>query len=385
MDKNQLEDLLIEWCLINTHSENLIGLDRFCRILEHSFSVLEGNIERIPLPQRLTINRDGKEILKPHGEALRIRKHLHAKTQVLLSGHMDTVYPISSPFQKTKFLDSNTLVGPGVADMKGGLLILLKSLEILENSKHAGKIGWEVLINPDEEIGSTGSHHLFVEAAKRNHLALLFEPSFSDGYLVSSRKGSANYTLIVQGKAAHSGRDFHEGKNAILKCAEALLLANEINYVNQGITLNVGCFEGGTAVNIVPDLAIGKINIRINEEEDLQITHLKLEQIVNAISQQEGFKAKLYQDSVRRPKPFDEKNKKLFALLQKSAEELGFQLQVRPSGGVCDGNILSAEGVATLDTLGAIGGNIHTENEYIFIDSLPNRILLVSHFLSKLV
>lgn len=380
----ELERLLIEWSLINTHSENLIGLDRFCRVLERSFSVLGGKVERILLPQRTTINHLGKEIHKSHGEALRIRKHLNAKTQVFLGGHMDTVYPLTSPFQKTRPLDSNTLIGPGVADMKGGLLIILKSLEILENSEHAGKIGWEVLINPDEEIGSIGSHHLFIEAAKRNHFALLFEPSFPDGSLVSSRKGSANYTIVVNGRAAHSGRDFYEGRNAILKCAQGLLLANEMNQNNKGLTLNVGCFEGGNAINIVPELAIGKINIRMNEDEDLEIAHDKLEKIVNAISKEEGFKAKLHQESLRRPKLFDEKNQKLFSLLQKCAEELGFNLHAKPSGGACDGNIMSAESLPTIDSLGVIGGNIHTENEYILLDSLPNRISLVSHFLLKL-
>lgn len=376
-------DLLTRWSNINSWSENSIGLTEMCMALQIAFATLEADMRIIPLSARLTVDSSGQLVEKSQGHALAITKHPHAPIRVFLGGHMDTVYPTDHPFQATERLNENILRGPGVTDMKGGLVVLLKSLEALEQSSLAGKIGWEVLINSDEETGSSGSEHLLIECAKRNHIGLLFEPSLPDGSLVSSRKGSINFTVIAKGKAAHAGRDFHKGRNAISALARFIINIEALNNTQKEITVNVGKIEGGKAVNIVPDLAICHCNIRIKDPEDMMLIMDTLHQKVASGEQQEGISLELYENSARPPKPFDLKQQALFAAMHACGKELDLQLQWKPSGGVCDGNILSDEGLPTIDTLGVIGDHIHTSEEYVLLNSLTQRAALTTYFLMK--
>src|SRR5262249_39128994 len=152
---------------------------------------------------------EGREKSRPLGKALAFQSPPRAGPRVLLGIHYDTVFGVDHLFQSVTRVDENTLRGPGVCDAKGGLLVLLHALLALERSPVAGSLAWEVLLNPDEEIGSPGSGSLFAAAAKRNDIGLLFEPALPDGSLVASRKGSGNFTFIVHGRAAHAGRDAH--------------------------------------------------------------------------------------------------------------------------------------------------------------------------------
>jgi glutamate carboxypeptidase len=239
------------------------------------------------------------------------------------------------------------------------------------------------LINSDEEIGSIGSEPLFRESAKRNHLGLIFEPSFADSAIVSSRKGSTNFSIVARGKAAHAGRDFDKGRNAILALARYIVAATELNDPIRGISINPGYISGGGPVNIVTDLALCRFNARAVESNDFASIKIKLEKLINKISG-DGIELSFHMESDRAPKVFDEKCRHLFDMIDQCAQEEGYSLILRPSGGVCDGNILAEEGMAVIDTLGAIGGNIHTMEEYILIESLVQRSRLVGLFLIKL-
>ena len=161
-------------------------------------------------------------------------------------------------------LDDNRIQGPGVTDAKGGLLVMLKALEAFERSPWANELGWEALINPDEEIGSPGSKLLLEKAARTNDIGLVFEPSLSDGNLVGSRRGSGNFVVMVKGRAAHAGREPHIGRNAINALAEFVVQLNSLPPGALGLTLNVGYIEGGGPVNVVPDRAICKFNVRVS-------------------------------------------------------------------------------------------------------------------------
>lgn len=377
------EDLVKDWAEIHSGSDNLPGLARMCKALKSSFSILKGDITEHKLPERIIIDKTGYKKAISLGQALHIRKRPDAPIRVFLGGHMDTVYGEHHPFQRVRRLDKNTMQGPGVADMKGGLVVMLKALEILEQHPSASNIGWEVLINPDEEIGSPGSYDLFVEAAKRNHLGLLFEPSFPDGAIVSERKGSANWTVISRGKAAHAGRDFEKGKNAIAILCHFLGEIDKKNGKVEGLTINVGSIQGGGPVNIVPDLAIARINARFTTKEAYAQLETDLQTLIESMNMT-GAELTLFLEGCRKPKIFGSSEKKLFDHLNACAKEIGYSLEYRPSGGVCDGNILSEHGLPVLDSLGVIGGNIHTDEEYFVIDSLGRRIQLVGTFLVKL-
>lgn len=380
--ESEMVRLLERWSNINTGTDNIQGLREMVRTLKMDLKPLNVPFEEIELPCRNKVNSKGEITQLPVGKALSTRKHPNAPIQVFLGGHMDTVFPVNSPFQKVVRIDENTLKGPGVADMKAGLIILFKALEALEKSPFAGQIGWEILINPDEEVGSPSSFFLFEKSAQRNHLGLIFEPSFSNGALVSSRKGSANFSIVSKGRAAHAGRDFHLGKNAITALAKFILRAEKLTDFEKGLTINVGQIEGGGPVNIVPDLAIAHLNIRFIHSEDLDFTSKQFQEIAESLN--EGINLSVYEDSHSPPKPFTAKLQALFKAFESCAEMLGFPLTFQASGGACDGCRLFAAGLPNLDTLGAIGGHIHTSEEYILVDSLVQRAQLTALFLMRL-
>lgn len=375
--------LLQEWVHINSSSENLSGLAHMLAALKLRFASLQAEMHTVTLPLRTSIDDSGKPCSLPHGHALHLIKRPTASLKVFLGGHMDTVFPVSGPFQSSERIDSNTLCGPGVADMKGGLVVMLTALEALEQHPAAKNIGWEVVINPDEEIGSTGSGPFLRTCAKRNTLGLLFEPSFSDGALVSSRKGSVNIAVVAHGKAAHAGRDFEKGRNALTAIARFAIEAEKLCHQDKGISVNIGQISGGGPVNIVPDLAICRLNARASRPEDFEQLQKQL-QLLAIESQPEGVTFSFHIKNANKPKPFDDKSQQLFSKLQECAHEEGFKLNLRPSGGVCDGNLLAAEGLPVIDTLGVIGGNLHTSGEYMLIDSLRTRARLVALFLINL-
>jgi len=374
---------LTEWGSINSFTDHPEGLKRMLHVLEKAFLPLGGTVTTLPLPPRQRIDKNGNWESVPQGDVLHIVKRPEAQRRLVLSGHMDTVYPPTSAFQTVEKTDKFTLRGPGVTDMKGGLLIMLKALEAFEKFPEAGKIGWEVLITPNEEVGSQGTDSLFAAAAKRAHYGLIFEPAFPDGDVVSQRKGSATFVIVAKGRAAHAGRDFFDGRNAITSLARFILEAEKLCDQKKGITVNIGHIEGGGPVNIVPDLAIGRLSVRIDTLEDLENLKRDLRLLAEKENLRDGLLVDIYTIAERAPKPFDEKTHRLFKAFKQCAEEIGFELKWRPSGGVCDGNILAGYGLPTIDTLGVVGGNIHTPDEYTFIDSLTERTALTALFLMK--
>ncbi len=375
---------LQDWSSINTHCSNLSGLERMLSKLEVAFSPLGGFSQRIKLPERFDFDSQGKKIYHPVGDAFYIKKNPLAPFQILLAGHIDTVFEETSPFQKAILLDENRLSGPGVADMKGGILVMLKALELLERSQFAINIGWQILLTPDEEIGSPSSESLYMQVAKEIHVGLIFEPSFSDGKFVSQRKGSMNLIAIAKGKTAHAGRDFHSGRNAIAAIAHFTSAVHDLNRHYPTITLNVGKISGGEALNIVPDLANCHINIRADNDSDLVMISNKLKELAKAAVlavAEEGIAISIHTSSKRASKPFDRSTEALFQIVRNCGKDLGLDLDWKPSGGVCDGNILAQAGVPTIDTLGVVGGNLHTFQEYMEIQSLPERARLAAFLL----
>lgn len=378
---NSALTLLEEWAQVNSGTENTSGLKQMSELLKKTFSPLGDSSQFFSLPPWKKMDAKGAIAEIPLGQALSIVKRPAAQKRILLAGHMDTVFPKNSPFQKCQKVNGEKLIGPGVCDMKGGLMVLYLGLKAFENSPYAEKIGWEVFINPDEEIGSVGSKSLLVERAPKYDFALLFEPAYSDGTLVGQRKGSTTFTVLAKGKAAHVGRDFHLGKSAISALARFIVKAEQIHELNPGITLNIGHIIGGGPVNIVPDFASCRINVRFNTQEDGSLVKKHLEELARFESKDEGLDVEIHMEVERPPKPLDEKTHNLYLKLQAAASKLDQTLFLRPSGGVSDGNILAAAGLANLDTMGAIGGNIHTYDEYIFTDSIKQRAKLLALFL----
>lgn len=379
----QMVVLLKKWSDINSGTRNLEELVKIIGALQESFNVLGGKMETIALSPLPIIALDGSIQESPLGKALRITKRPNAPKQVFLGGHMDIAYPPGHPFEKCRFTDSNTLVGRGTADMKGGLIIMLTALKILESSPYAKDLGWEVLINPDEEIGSPGSASLFKEAAKRHQIGLIFEPSFPDGSIVNKRKGSSNFTLAVKGKAAHAGRDYFNGRNALTAASRFALAAEALTDREKETTVNIGYFESAEAVNIVPDHALCRFNIRAKTSHDMENLIAELQNLALVGNTKDGIGMTLVQETVNYPKIFDSKTEHLFNAVKLAGQSLGMELKWTTSGGVCDGNVLANAGLPTIDTLGVIGGNLHTTEEYMKLDSLIERTKLTTLILMQ--
>lgn len=375
---------LHQLCSLNSGTDNLNGLAAMQTALETAYTPLADSIEHKKSAPLGIINMAGNTTQQICGDALFIRKRPHLQRRILLSGHMDTVYPATSPFQHLTYINDNQVNGPGVADMKGGLIVMLHALAAFEQTDAAQHLGWDVLINADEEIGSPVSAALFDELAPNYHTALVYEPAMTaDGTLAKNRKGSGKMTLIARGKAAHAGRAFDEGRNAISYLAEAVIAIHALNGKRDGVTINIGKIAGGEALNVVPDTAVAKLDIRISLTEDELWVRSELDKIIQDLKRPE-YSMEVHGAFGRPVKRVCSATERLFARVQRIGKELGLNIDWKDSGGCCDGNNLARHGLAVLDTLGVRGGSIHSPEEYILLDSLSERATLSALLLHDL-
>lgn len=375
---------LLRLASINSGSFNVAGIEAVANRLHELFAPLQAQSEFIALaPQRSTAD-DGSVRERPLGRALRLRKRPQAPLQVFLCGHMDTVFGADSPFQSVRESGPDRLNGPGVADLKGGHLVIWAALSALERSPHREQLGWEVLFNPDEEVGSISSAPLLAEAAARHHMGLVYEPAFADGHLAGARKGSGNFDLIVHGRAAHAGRDFGSGRNAVAACAAFVNRLQALNGRREEVTINPGYIHGGGSVNIVPERCVTRFNVRTQQPADECWIQDQLDLLLTRANEQEGFTFELRGGFTRPPKPFDPRTEKLAHLIAECGQTLGLDLQFKPTGGCCDGNNLHALGLPNIDNLGVVGGEIHSDREWMRVSSLSERGKLSAMLLLRL-
>jgi|SaaInl5LU_22_DNA_1037371.scaffolds.fasta_scaffold06793_2 glutamate carboxypeptidase len=364
---------LIAWCDINSGSDNLEGLNRMCEEITSLFSPLADKTQEISPEAVREVDEQGNNIEIKVGNMLYFRKRPELKKRVLLVGHMDTVFAIDSSFQKCQWLDKNTLNGPGVADMKGGLLVIYEALRLFEESAVAPTVGWDLLITGDEETSSRGSAKFIHQAAQEADIGLVYEPAMADGTLSGQRKGTGNFALVIRGRSAHAGREFELGRNAIAMAANLMTKLHQLNAENPDITINLGRINAGDALNKVPDLAIVRFNARIKTPEDQDWLQKRFAEIVAEANSADGYSASLEGSFTRPPKVVDTEQKRLNDLLVNTGKELDIAIQFVATGGCCDGNNLKAAGLSNIDTMGVRGGNIHSDQEFLLVDSLAER------------
>jgi glutamate carboxypeptidase len=376
-------DRLVRWCDLNTHTRNLAGIHSLMDELELELRTL-GAVTRREQPGPAEVVDDAGQ---PDRFALApvligsIRPD--AAMRVLLGIHVDTVYPVDHPFQTCRSLSAGRVNGPGVADAKGGLLVMIEALRRFEQSPEASSLGWDVFVNGDEEIGSPGSASILAELARGHSIAMVYEPSLPDGALVRSRKGSGTFSFVVHGKAAHAGRDFHAGRNAVIATSR---LASRLHDANADVApaiINVGAIRGGGAVNVVPDRCVLRINCRTDSPDDEDRLRTTIHQAV-AFASVEGIRIEMTGGFSSPPRPLDERSARLLDLAVACGRTVGLSLDTRPTGGACDGNRLAAAGLAVLDSLGVQGGALHSPDEYVEVASIEQRIALSVELLRKL-
>lgn len=379
----QSVDQLVDLAEVNSSTYHRPGLDQTLGMLLELFSSLGGESARIPLADHHRIDDRGIMATQRLGEIGRVLKRPLAPIQLLLVGHYDTVFGVDHSFQHTRF-EEDRLIGPGTADMKGGLLVMHAALTTLEQSPWADNVGWELLLTPDEEIGSPGSAPFLEKSAAGKTAGFIFEPSFPDGYLASERKGSGTFDIHVSGVAAHAGRDHHLGRNAVMAAARLAADIDDLNGTWEGVTVNVGAISGGAPTNIVPDNAVIRLNVRVPSGDLADEFQETIEALAAEASKSDGIRVTTHGTFTRRPKQMTAGIRALLEAARSSANTLGFDLGWRSTGGVSDGNNLAAAGLPNLDNLGVHGGNIHSDSEFMYPRSLESRSALAGMIFLKL-
>jgi glutamate carboxypeptidase len=364
----------IAWADVNSGTRNVAGINGLGADLADVFALLPGEVALVEPAPVDAVGGDGRVLALDHGRHLRVTVRPHAPVQLLLMGHMDTVYPHDHPFQRVTRRDDGTLHGPGVADMKGGLAVMLAALEAWEDGPAPDRIGYEVLINSDEETGSLSSAALIAQAAAGKHAALIYEPALADGGLAGARGGSGNFQLVVRGRSAHAGRNPADGRNAVVAAAELAVRLADAGV--PGLSVNPSRIDGGGPGNVVPDLAVLRINFRPADAAAVAAAQAVLDAAVAAVAAARGVEVAVHGGFNRPPKPVDAGAARLFAAVESAGAALGLDLSRHATGGVCDGNLVAAAGMPVVDTMGVRGGAIHSPDEFMVIDSLAERAAL---------
>ncbi|NND83893.1 MAG: M20/M25/M40 family metallo-hydrolase [Acidimicrobiia bacterium] len=356
---------------MNTWSWNPAGLAASADALAEAFSPL-GEVTIEPIGDIVRLTDEGTSQEAPLGPAVRVRAE-GPGAHVMLIGHHDTVFAPDVPFAWAD--EGSRITGPGVVDAKGGLAQVWLALGAL--AAEGIERSWELLVVPDEEIGSVGSAPVIRETASRADIGLGFEPSFPDGTLAAARAGSANYSFLVLGRSAHAGREHHLGRNAVAAAAR-LVLGLEAMTDRPRILCNPAVLHGGRAPNIVPDTAVVRANVRAVDGDAADEVEARIAALCQEVGAEDGIDVELHGGFTRPPKPRNPGYTALLDGIVDRAGELGIGVAYADTGGVCDGNLMADAGLHNVDNLGPVGGNLHQVGEYLERDSLGPRALLAA-------
>jgi glutamate carboxypeptidase len=295
---------------------------------------------------------------------------------ILLLCHMDTVFPLGT-LEKMPFYEKDGKVyGPGVSDMKGGIVVALTALAPIGTGSLPRPV--TALFTPDEEIGSRASRVVIEKLAKESALVLVLEPGMVDGSVKTWRKGVGEFRLTVRGRAAHAGGDHEQGRNAIEEISHQVLAVQKLTDYARGTTLNVGLVRGGIASNVVPDEAVAEVDLRVMQPGEAERITAAMQALKPVI---DGTSVEVTGGLDRPPMPLDDTMKATFAKAQAIAARNGIELKAGGTGGASDANYVAPLGIPVLDGLGPAGGEYHSEREFIFRDSLPERAKLLTAIL----
>lgn len=367
-------DQVLRWVPVNSGTRNLAGLSTMAGLLADSFAILPGHISLVDPSPVESVTAEGTVIAIEHGKHLRVTVRPDAPVQLVLTGHMDTVFAVDHSFQTISTLPDGSLNGPGAADMKGGIAVMLAALKAVESSSVASRIGYDVVLNSDEETGSLSSANLIAAAAHGKLAALTYEPALPDGTLAGARGGTGNFSITIHGRSAHAGRNPDEGRNAIVAAADVALRLAAAR--SPGLSVNPARIDGGGPNNVVPDLAVLRVNFRPRSHEEIHRAQALIDRVVAQVATDHDVRIDVHGSFNRPPKPIDAGAARLFDLVKRAGADLGLSIGWRDTGGVCDGNNIAACGVPVVDTMGVRGGAIHSADEFLIPDSLPERAAL---------
>jgi len=305
------------------------------------------------------------------------------RTRVLMIGHTDTVFEPGTAAARPFRIEGDRALGPGVTDMKGGLLTGFLAVETLLAAGWDGFGRITYINNPDEEIGSPWSREVILSEAANADVALVLEGARENGDIVSSRKGVLDVRLEITGRAAHAGVEPERGRSAVLEAAHKTVAIQALNGRWPGVTANVGVVNGGTRPNVVAERCVIEFDVRSPHED----TFAQAGEAVREIAETNivpDVSVQMISHGWHRPMEKKEGGARLAALAIQVASQLGFELKDAATGGASDANTTSGAGVPSLDGLGPIGGDDHGPSEWLDLSSVVPRISLLAGILSRL-
>lgn len=311
---------------------------------------------------------------------LEVANNAHAGSDaafdLLFIGHMDTVFGPGTAAERPFTRDEKRAYGPGVCDMKGGLVTMLHVAEIMQQTGVADEIAIAMALNSDEEVGSRHSRPWYEGLAAQSRCVFVFEPWRTTGERVLHRKGGGNFEVICRGKAAHAGAAPEDGANAVMELAHQILTVRELDRPDLGTSVNVTVIEGGTADNVIPDYARAKVDVRIADADDVPRIETGFKSLGRRIHTP-GVRLEVKGGIRRPPMTPSEKTTRYWQQIADIGESMGIEMTLTATGGCSDGNYTAALGIPTIDAMGVRGGAVHSEDEYIELDSIiPNLHLM---------
>jgi glutamate carboxypeptidase len=303
--------------------------------------------------------------------------------RVLLLGHMDTVFDDGTAAARPYRVEGARALGPGVSDMKGGLLAGTFATAVLQDAGYDAFDRITYVCNPDEEIGSPFSGPVIGAIAAEHDATFVLECARANGAIVSARKGVTDYVIRIRGRAAHAGVEPSRGRSAVLEAAHKAIAISALAGRWPGVTCNVGVLRGGTRPNVVPEDAVLEIDLRSPELATLEAAEREVERICREHTIPD-VSVELRHDGWHRPMEKTEGSQRLVDLAVEVAAELGFAIEDVATGGASDGNTTSAAGCPTLDGLGPIGGGAHASDEWLDLASVVPRVALLAGLITRL-
>jgi glutamate carboxypeptidase len=358
---DRLLQTIREFVEIESPSDNKAAADRMSAHLARKFTELGGRPHVHPAEgygDNLQVDFRGAEKAKP----------------VLLLGHFDTVYPLGTLPTMPCHMENGRLYGPGVLDMKAGIALIFFALEALASWHGKLPRPVTVFLVSDEEVGSHSSRRITEDLARKSAAVLVLEPGLG-GAVKTARKGVGEYTLTVNGIAAHAGLDPGKGHSAILELARQIAAISRLNDLKQGISVNTGVIRGGTRTNVIAAEAVAEIDVRIKRAKQA----VGLDRKLRALRPFDK-RCKLSIDGGINRLPL-ERNSGVVALYRKAqliGKPIGWKVEEAAVGGGSDGNFTAGIGIPTLDGLGAVGDGAHAIHEHIIISELPRRAVLLA-------
>ncbi|HEV7520506.1 MAG TPA: M20 family metallopeptidase [Candidatus Angelobacter sp.] len=367
-NQEEMMTLLQRMVEIESPSDNKAAVDSMGAFLAEEFERLGGQVTFYPQ--------------QAAGNHLKIEFAGGSGKPVLLLGHFDTVWPMGTLASMPFRLEAGRAFGPGIYDMKAGIAMMIFALRALQAAGSNGPRPVTVLLDTDEEVGSTTGRPIVEATARDCEAVLVLEPSQGpQGHLKTSRKGVGDITVRVRGRASHSGVDFEKGQSAIVELARQLLEIVKFSDLSRGITVNPGVIQGGTRSNVVAAEAWAEVDLRVIHAADAPLLEKRFAALKPFNPQ---CSIEISGGMNRPPMERTEGTVRLFELAREIAGTVGLEIAESSTGGGSDGNFTSALGIPTLDGLGALGEGAHASNESVVIQQLPQRTAVLAGLIRSL-